>query len=314
MASESSVVPAHSVDGLAGPALIGYFFSWALLGVLNVQVYLYYVKFRRDPILLKCLVYAILTLEWVQTILLTVDAFESFVYNYGNPAALTSTNRPGWYSLTILCGLVSMPVQWYFAWRIYRLFQTKLLCGIILFLSLVEGVFGIVIASGVQLKDVSTTSELGLSRTALAFDCIFLGGSALVDVIIAVAMTVLLMRLKNGMLKTDMMINKVIRFGVESGSLTASVAIVGLILALGCPGKLYYEPVIYALSKMYANTFITNLLNRTTDRATPHSSRVSSGGVRRVSWTGDTTLHPDDIETVGDSDGIIPLGKSAMAR
>ena len=29
--------------------------------------------------------------------------------------------------------------------------------------------------------------------------------------------------MKNGMLKTDMMINKVIRFGVESGSLTGEL-------------------------------------------------------------------------------------------
>ena len=78
-------------------------------------------------------VYAVLALEWIQTILLTVDAFESFVYNYGNPAALTSTKRPGWYSLTVLCGLVSVPVQWYFSWRIYRLFKTIWLCSIICF-------------------------------------------------------------------------------------------------------------------------------------------------------------------------------------
>ncbi|EPS98221.1 hypothetical protein FOMPIDRAFT_1024769 [Fomitopsis schrenkii] len=299
----SSVVPPHSVDGLAGPALIGYFFSWALLGVLCIQVYLYNVKFRRDPILLQCLVYAILALEWIQTILLTVDAFESFVYNYGNPAALTSTKgRPGWFSLTVLCGLVSVPVQWYFSWRIYRLFKTIWLCGLICFLSFTEMIFGIVIATGVQLKDVSTTSELGFSRTALAFDCIFLGASALVDLIIAVAMTILLLKMRNGMLKTDMMINKVIRFVVETGSLTASVAIVGLILALGVPGKLYYEPVIFTLSKLYANTFITNLLNRTTDRTTPNNT---SSAARRISWAGDTL---QDIETVNDG---IPMGKTS---
>lgn len=78
-------------------------------------------------------VYAVLALEWIQTTLLTVDAFESFVYNYGDPAALTSTKRPGWFSLTVLCGLVSMPVQWYFSYRIYRLFKIIWLCGIICF-------------------------------------------------------------------------------------------------------------------------------------------------------------------------------------
>ncbi|KAH9918047.1 uncharacterized protein B0H18DRAFT_681518 [Fomitopsis serialis] len=297
----SSVLPAaHSLDGLAGPPLVGYFFSWALLGVLNVQIYLYYVKFQKDHTFLQVLVYAILALEWIQTILLTVDAFDSFVYHYGDPAALTSTNRPGWFSLPLLCGLVSTPVQCYFAWRIWKLFRTVILCGILVFFSIVQLIFGIITVTGVQLRDVSTTSEIGLSRTALAVDCIFLGGSALVDAIIAVAMTILLLRLKNGMLKTDMMINKVIRFGVESGILTASVAIIGLVLAMGCPGKLYYEPVIYILSKLYANTFITNLLNRTMDRTN------SGSAIRNTSWARDTMQI--DVEMAGNG---IPPGKTA---
>ena len=48
----------------------------------------------------------------------------------------------------------------------------------------------------------------------------------------------------------------------------------------------------YATS--YANTFITNLLNRTTDRTTPNNT---SSAIRRISWAGDTL---QDIETVND--------------
>lgn len=66
----------------------------------------------------------------------------------------------------------------------------------------------------------------------------------------------------------------------------------------------------------YANTFITNLLNRTTDRTTPHTS----SGLRHISWAGDTL---QDIETVNDGKSRctqctqsltvateIPMGKS----
>ena len=44
----------------------------------------------------------------------------------------------------------------------------------------------------------------------------------------------------------------------------------------------------------YANTFITNLLNRTTDRTTPNNT---SSALRRISWAGDTL---QDVETVND--------------
>ncbi|KAH9930192.1 uncharacterized protein B0H18DRAFT_1116893 [Fomitopsis serialis] len=74
---------------LAGPKLLGYFFNWALLGVLTLQTYLYHVSFPHDPLLLQCLVYGMLAFEWVQTGLVTGVAFEIFVYNYGDLNSLT---------------------------------------------------------------------------------------------------------------------------------------------------------------------------------------------------------------------------------
>lgn len=58
------------------------------------------------------------------------------------------------------------------------------------------------------------------------------------------------------------MINRIIRLVVETGTLTAGVAIVTLILCTRLPGTQYYETTLYVLTKLYANTFLANLISR----------------------------------------------------
>ncbi|KAH9930193.1 uncharacterized protein B0H18DRAFT_953145 [Fomitopsis serialis] len=61
---------------------------------------------------------------------------------------------------------------------------------------------------------------------------------------------------------TERTINKIIRLVVETGTLTAGVAIVTLILCTRLPGTQYYETTLYVLTKLYANTFLANLVSR----------------------------------------------------
>ncbi|TFY53280.1 hypothetical protein EVJ58_g9535 [Rhodofomes roseus] len=131
---------------LAGPKLLGYFFNWALLGVLTIQSYLYHINFPRDPLLLQCLVYGMLVFEWVQTGLVTGVAFQIFVYNYGDLASLTKIYY-AWFFVDVMCAIVSMAVQLFFAWRIYVLAKSKVVAGVISLISLLQGCSGIVLGA-----------------------------------------------------------------------------------------------------------------------------------------------------------------------
>ncbi|KZT71211.1 hypothetical protein DAEQUDRAFT_737003 [Daedalea quercina L-15889] len=254
--------------------LLGYFFNWALLGVLNVQAYimhsngsdLYHVNFTRDPLFLQCLVYGILVFEWVQTGLLTAGAFQAFVYRYGQTEALTAIYN-GWFSLPIMCAMVSVVVQGFFAWRIYMLSKIRVLVGgIVTHLLAIPASFGVaaLIGSGDLWHRNGSYGSLS-SKPVLVFLIIWAAGMVIVDIVIAVTMTILMLKRKTGIRKTDILVNKVIRLVVETGTLTASVATVGIVLVVACPGTLYYVPV-------YSNTFVTNLLNRAFIRPTQHPS------------------------------------------
>ena len=79
-------------------------------------------------------VYGILVYEWVQTGLITDFAFDNFVYDYGQRTALTQFHN-SWFSVTIMCSVISWVVQTFFAWRIWVLGRSRVLTGFILFVS-----------------------------------------------------------------------------------------------------------------------------------------------------------------------------------
>ncbi|KAF8970425.1 hypothetical protein BDZ97DRAFT_1791322 [Flammula alnicola] len=56
--------------------LVGLALNWFLLGVLTMQIYVYYVGFPTDRIFLKAIVYTIYILESAQTFLISEAAFK----------------------------------------------------------------------------------------------------------------------------------------------------------------------------------------------------------------------------------------------
>ena len=72
--------------------------------------------------------------EWVQTGLLTDCGFIVFVDNYGDVKDLYNICT-GWFSLPVMCAIVSMIVQWFFAWRIYMFSRMRILVAGILLVS-----------------------------------------------------------------------------------------------------------------------------------------------------------------------------------
>ena len=79
-----------------------------------------------------CTVYGTVIFEWVQTGLLTDNAFFAYVENYGNLDDLVP-NHNGWFSAAVMCAVVSLVVQSFYAWRIFRLGKSRLLVGVVVF-------------------------------------------------------------------------------------------------------------------------------------------------------------------------------------
>ncbi|KAI0788169.1 hypothetical protein C8Q74DRAFT_661064 [Fomes fomentarius] len=195
--------------------------------------------------------------EWVQTGLVTDFAFDNFVYGYGQPQELVAFHNT-WFSVTIMCALLSAVVQCYFAYRIWVLGKSKVLTGAIVFLSIAQMCVGV--TGGALLKNFDpTAAEASLVTPVISA---WLSGAAFVDIIIAVSMTILLLRAKTGIRKSDNMVNKLVTLVVETGTLTATVAIVDVICFTAYSDTLLHECPAVVLAKLYANTFVASLNNR----------------------------------------------------
>ncbi|KZT13225.1 uncharacterized protein LAESUDRAFT_669644 [Laetiporus sulphureus 93-53] len=327
---------------IAGPQFLGVCFNWALLGLLNLQVYLYYDYFPKDRWYLKCLgtkfrnvsvtahilfvAYGMLIFEWVQTGLLTETAMSIYVYGYDDVKDLLEFHNT-WFSATMMCGIISATVQIFLAWRIYKLSTSRVVAGIIVVLAVLQCVTSLM--SGAVEKS---------ARIAAAFDnnviVVWLVASAVVDILIAVSMTILLLKNKTGIKSTDAIINGLVRLVVETGTLTgsctlfsimlfafmklctASLAIIVLITASVKPvsrwsqirrfhselicgqwhDTLVYEAPAMLLTKRYSNTFLTNLNSREFIRRRD-AAMIELAPKSELQFAQNVTVHRVEIST-----------------
>ncbi|KAI0630878.1 hypothetical protein C8Q77DRAFT_232671 [Trametes polyzona] len=248
--------PAIDVPLLAGPQLLGFFFAWALQGVLSVQTYIYYLLFPSDTIATKILVYGAFVYEWIQISLVTQAAFENNVYNFGNVDSLTHFHNT-WFSIPIMCAIISAVVQWYFCWRIFAFSRLKVLVGIMASFAFFQMAVGITGGVLLHALDVSAVGPLPFRATAVFI--VWFSSSAAVDVMIAACMTVCLLKSKTGIHRSDALLSRLIRLAIETGTLTATVAILNAVLFAASP--IYQCPALL-LPKLYANTLLANLNSR----------------------------------------------------
>ncbi|TFK61172.1 hypothetical protein BDN72DRAFT_965317 [Pluteus cervinus] len=245
------------VDKVAGPLILGYMFNWGLYGVLCIQVYIYYLSFPRDPLLPKLIVYFLLILETLQVVLNTHDVFDIFGLGYGNVAVLNNVHF-SWFAVPMLSGIISATVQIFYAYRITVLSSSKLSKGIG---ALIVGVAimqctGAIVA-GAKTEMIGLFSEIQASTFVSC--SIWLAGCAFCDVLIAISMTTYLWNSKTGFNATKVLLTKLVRLTIETGTITATFAIIDLSLFLAFPNNNYHTAPALCLAKMYSNTLMVML-------------------------------------------------------
>ncbi|KAJ8092667.1 hypothetical protein PM082_006995 [Marasmius tenuissimus] len=247
-----------NIGPMAGPVLIGYLLNWGLFGVLVVQVFLYYLAFPRDKWTMKALVYGLFLMDAAQSVLVTHEAFVKYGLGFGNVRALAEVGT-GWLSFPIIGAINAIAVQLFFAHRIMRLSESKLLAALIAILAIIGGAGGL--TTGVQAKIVNNLPQL--SAKAKVAITIWLTTTAACDLVIAAAMTLILSKKRTGFnAKTDDVITNIIRLTVETGTLTAVLAILIVILYFVFPKASYWNAPTDFLGKLYSNNLLVILNSR----------------------------------------------------
>ncbi|KAI0077527.1 hypothetical protein K474DRAFT_1707275 [Panus rudis PR-1116 ss-1] len=236
---------------LTGPLLLGHFFNWGLFGALTVQCYIYYLAFPNDRPIPKTLVAFTYTIEVLQTVLSTRDAFRNFGTGWGNMIELDAVGWL-WFSVPVLGSIISCTGQLFYAWRIWILSESYWISIVVILLSLTQcgtGIYSGALAH--MIGEFSKVQERSFKTTA-----VWLGGTALCDIIIAASMIYYLHKSNTGFRTTTTLLSKFIRVTIETGLVCATFAILDMSLFIAFQQNNYHLAPSIPLSKLYSNSLL----------------------------------------------------------
>jgi hypothetical protein len=242
----SALPPA--IGNAAASHALGYMINTLFYGTLILQTYIYYVAFPNDKKGIKALVYSLFALETLQTAFMMHDGMVALGFGFGNPEALIKVHL-AWFSVPILSSFVSCIVQSFFAWRIYVLSNSIPAAALVVAAALLQ--FGAGIVQGVKSYQIDDFTRLPVLPLK-----IWLITAAATDVVIAIFMAYNLSKKQTGFKKTDVLLTRLIRMTIETGTATAVMAIITAGLFLALPTLNYFVAPSYVLGKLYVNNLM----------------------------------------------------------
>ncbi|KAJ7686357.1 hypothetical protein B0H17DRAFT_1332813 [Mycena rosella] len=254
MNSGSAAPPGFQAVQFSGPPLVADLLHWGLFGTLSVQICITRHSPRiKSPSSVWFTLYT--PSNWRRRFLITHHAFTAFGYGFGDISALNKVDFD-WLSIPVMSGLVAFIGQSFYAYRI-RILTKSWFVPILIVITALTGSVGAFLTGAFVLEAGNLT--LLNTRKVSAAAGLWCGASAFSDVLIAVCMTYYLSRWDTKFRQTRVLISKIVRLTIETGSLTALVAVTALALFFGFPGQTYYVAATALIPKLYANSILVVL-------------------------------------------------------
>ncbi|ESK85590.1 hypothetical protein Moror_10004 [Moniliophthora roreri MCA 2997] len=246
----------EGISHMAGPLLLGYMLNWGLYGVLTVQIHTYWTAFPNDTLYARILVYGIYLLETTQTVLLTHDAFRTFVFGFMDPSSVDDIHNL-WLDVYLFDGLVASCVQVFYAYRIRVLLsKSKLLPGIIVLLSITHFTASVHLCFIMrEVRFFSAYHESTLLTRPIS-GLIWIGTSLITDTLIAITMIYALSRYDTTSRETQDLVRRLSRLAMETCSLVAAAHIIQPFLFFLIPTKNYSITPAMTATKLYSNSLL----------------------------------------------------------
>ncbi|KAF8189863.1 hypothetical protein K438DRAFT_1971374 [Mycena galopus ATCC 62051] len=258
----SSVLPPipANIGSIAASQLIGSLLNFYLFGLLSVQVLVYRVCFPADKASIKSMVYVMFFFMALSTCLNAADAYFWYASGFGNLVQFSKAHISPFYT-PIAGSIIASVVQLFFCYRIWIIKKSAVYLSIaIAVISLIQAIGGM--GGGIKAY-IAVNEDHDEVRTVLVY--MWLIGDAVADVMIAGTMSILLTQAsRENHRQTNDLVKRIIRLIIETNALSASVAIVGLILFAGVPGTNYFVCPTMVLPGIYANTLLVTFNNRAT--------------------------------------------------
>ncbi|KAF7298403.1 hypothetical protein MKEN_01365000 [Mycena kentingensis (nom. inval.)] len=276
--AKMSIPPNLNIGELTIPLFVGTVLNWALLGVLLVQVYLYFTAFPTDQRINRIVVLFAIIADGLQTFGDTRNTIRSFGTDWGNLAALDEVGL-AWFSVPILGTSIACVGQLFFAWRIYIISNGAWYVPAVLVM-LVVFEFGAGLWTGILIAKANHFSRLTFE--ALKPPVAWLSATAAADLIIVAATVYYLLRARQPGFRgaTYVAVNRIIRVTIETGIPCAVFALIDLALFVAFNGNNIHLGTCIWLSKVYSNSILAILNSR---MSITHGNRAFEGSVNNIS-------------------------------
>ncbi|CAE6454610.1 unnamed protein product [Rhizoctonia solani] len=257
------------LDALFGATYIGLVLSMFLYGIMTLQTYIYWFRYVHDSGFDRWFVLALWLMDTIQSICICHMQYHYTITNYANPSVLDFNN----WSVNFEVGLtavITFMVQaffarraWYFTKRVGSRFtttrKTQLLGAIVGLLAFTSLGFG--------LASFSMTWKLGRFSRFIEYRWlvgIWLGAAAFCDIVIVYMLSTALVTQRTGFGRTDALINKLLRYTINTGLLTSLIAVAD-VLTFCLMNNMVHLGFNFVLGKMYTNTLLATLNARDTE-------------------------------------------------
>ncbi|KAJ7097093.1 hypothetical protein B0H15DRAFT_31674 [Mycena belliarum] len=279
----------------SGPAVVvASLLNFMFFGALVVQVYIYSFCFPRDSLTIKCIVYFVFLAVTACVVLNGWDIAYWLALDFGDAIRLTKPRHSPFFGI-IMPALIGTVVQCFFCYRIIVIKRAAWPMALLIALfSLAQCAIGMV--SGIYTFTVPVSRwYIGVLKVVPTW----LAGTAIVDILIAVTMTYLLLGAAERVhASTQGLLKDLVRLIIETNTLTAVAAILGLALFLAFPDTGNFVAPTWDLAGIYANTMLTILNNRAVPRsATPETLCSQESAASTVQFR--TPIARTETQTTG---------------
>ncbi|KAJ3796197.1 hypothetical protein GGU11DRAFT_832690 [Lentinula aff. detonsa] len=270
-ATPTPVQVAQASITFTGPILLAGFLHWGLFGAFFTQLYNYTSSSRskHDTLVVQTFVYVTIIIQLCAIFFITHTIWGTLVLNFGVIAIVTHV--PWSVPLALLTtGISTSLAQMFFSWRIYTLSGGATKGGrflmVFLFIAIIVGInrrnWDIELTFNVKFYLINRNFELVPSLNRISE--VWLASAVIGDWINGVTFVVMMRRerKKTAFPQTKAVLDKIIINFVESGLITATLALADLIVFLVLPTTTVRVTLEFTLGPLYANVMMANLNSR----------------------------------------------------
>ncbi|KAF8146390.1 hypothetical protein K438DRAFT_1990754 [Mycena galopus ATCC 62051] len=253
MSSPSSAPAPPSPEEILGPYYIGVVLNTFLYGILVLQTITYYQVYKRDRRWLRLFILYIFVAETVNTAMSVAMIYQPLISQFGTikPMFLFPSLLPG---QPIMETAVSVPVQFFYAWRIHIILQSWI-APVFICLTSLSALGGAWWTSFVVQSTVNYLNKPLINHPALVWSV----SSAACDVLITACLFFSLTGRKTGIKHTDDAVNRIVRTTVQTGALTMVFTALNVGLFVALPDSTLSFVFDFALPKLYSNALVSTL-------------------------------------------------------